>query len=154
MPSLEAIDRWVKRKAAGPMRAARARRDDRIVRLIQREARRHGATLAHDGKGGIDPMVALETFREAKWRCENPKCPTPRKNLDLDHQSGHPEEILEDPEARRDPRSRAAAADPDPKDDDFLHCLCENCHDHAHQRERAIEDGKKPQPMPGDRRAA
>lgn len=154
MSSLEDVERWVKRKAAGPRRAARAHRDERIVRLIQREARRHGATLAHDGRGGLDPMIALRTFREAGWRCENPHCPTPKKELDLDHQSGHPDEILEDPEARRDRRSREAAADPDPKDDAFLHCLCAACHDAVHERERAIEQGKEPEPMPGARRAA
>ena len=145
-----AIERWARRKRAGAARdTAKAKRDANVVGVIQREAKEHGATLAHGGKGGIDPRIALKVFRRAKWRCENPKCPAPKKDLDLDHQSGHPKEILADPEARKDSKNRAAAADPDPKDDRFLHCICADCHDAVHTRERAIEDGKKPKPMPG-----
>lgn len=152
MPSRAAVASWARRgKGAGP-RAAQARDDARIVKRIQREAKRHGATLAHDGKGGIPPRKALRAFRRARWRCENPKCPTPKKNLDLDHQSGHPLELKEDPEARRDPKARAAARNPDPKDDDTIHVLCEKCHDRAHDRERDLEDGEEPEPMRGDRR--
>jgi hypothetical protein len=125
-----------------------------VVRQIQREAKEHGATLKNGGEGGIDPRVALRVFRSAGWRCENPKCPAPERDLDLDHQSGHPEEIREDPEARKDPKNRAAARDPDPKDDEFLHVLCADCHDRVHDRERDIERGKRPRPMRGDRREA
>jgi hypothetical protein len=155
VPTRAAIAKWARagvKKYAGPRRAVRARRDARIVRVIQREAKQHGATLANGGKGGIDPRKALEIFRRAKWRCENPNCPTPKKDLDLDHQSGHPKEILEDPEARKDPKARAAAHDPDPKDDDFLHCICRACHDRVHDREREIDAGGEPQPMRGDDR--
>lgn len=126
--------------------------EDRVVHRIQREARAHGATLAHGGKGGIDPRLALRVFRRSGWRCENPDCPTPRRDLDLDHQSGHPQEILQDPKARKDPGDRAAArAGDDPKDDRFLHVLCAKCHDRVHDRERAIEKGKRPRPMRGAR---
>lgn len=155
MTSRTAIEGWARRKRGGPARdQARSKRKADAVRTIQREAKAAGATLAHDGKGGIDPAVALKVFRRAKWRCENPKCPDPRKDLDLDHQSGHPKEILEDPEARKDSKNRAAARDPDPKDDRYLHCICAACHDRVHDRERAIDDGKKPKPMRGDRRAS
>ncbi len=152
MPTRAAVDRWSRRGKRAGRQAADAREDARIVKRIQREAKAHGATLAHDGRGGIDPRRALRAFRRARWRCENPKCPTPKKNLDLDHQSGHPKELREDPEARRDPRARAAARDPDPKDDRTIHVLCEKCHDRVHDRERALEDGDKPAPMRGDRR--
>lgn len=151
MASPAATKGWARR--AGPAKGARAAREAMVVRQIQREARRHGATLAHGGKGGIDPRLALRLFRRAHWRCENPNCPAPKKDLDLDHQSGHPKEIREDPKARRDPKARAAARDPDPKDDRFLHVICAACHDAVHNRERAIEGGKKPRPMPGDVRA-
>lgn len=145
MASKLALRAWARRKMAGAGSA-----DDRVVRRIQREARRAGATLAHGGKGGIDPRVALRVFRRAKWRCENEDCPTPRRDLDLDHQSGHPQEILDDPKARKDPGDRAAArAGDDPKDDKFLHVLCARCHDRVHDRERAIEAGKRPKPMRG-----
>lgn len=153
MPSRSALVGWARRKRAGVSREqAREKRRADVVRTIQREAKAHGATLAHDGKGGIDPRTALKVFRRAKWRCENPKCPSPKKDLDLDHQSGHPKEIREDPEARKDKRDMAASRDPDPKDDKFLHCICAACHDRVHDRERALEDGKKPKPMRGDDR--
>jgi hypothetical protein len=141
-----AVRAWATRikKRAG------ASSDDRVVRRIQREAKRAGATLAHGGKGGLDPRLALKVFRRDHWRCSNPKCPTPKKDLDLDHQSGHPEEILQDPKARKDPGDRAAArAGDDPKDDRYLHTLCVKCHDRVHDRERAIEQGKRPKPMRG-----
>lgn len=148
MASKRAVSAWARRKGAGPRSP-----EDRVVRRIQREARAAGATLAHGGKGGIDPRVALKVFRRARYRCENPDCPAPRKGLDLDHQSGHPKEILEDPKARKDPGDRAAArAGDDPKDDRFLHVLCAKCHDRVHDRERAIDAGKKPRPMRGDKR--
>lgn len=153
MPSKTAVQGWARRRSrATDAKAARGKRDAAVVRQIQKEAEENGATLANDGRGGLDPRLALKIFRRAGWRCENPKCPTPKKNLDLDHQSGHPEEIREDPEARRDKRNMAAARDPDPKDDKFLHCLCDKCHDTVHDRERAIEDGRKPKPMRGARK--
>lgn len=148
MLSTAAIAHWARRKRGG----AGGKDDSMVVRQIQREAKEHGATLAHEGKGGLDPRLALKVFRRAKWRCENEDCPAPKKDLDLDHQSGHPKEIREDPDARKDPKARAAAAEPDPKDDRFLHVLCAACHDRVHDRERAIEKGKKPQPMRGDKR--
>src|SRR5215831_5078737 len=100
MPSRAAVAKWARRGKNPGRGAAQARDDGQIVRRIQREAKAHGATLAHDGKGGIDPRKALRAFRRAKWRCENPKCPTPKKNLDLDHQSGHRKELREDPKGR------------------------------------------------------
>lgn len=147
MPAKSAVRAWAHKKRAG------SDRDAMIVRRIQREARAAGATLAHGGKGGLDPRLALRVFRRDKWRCQNEDCPAPKKDLDLDHQSGHPEEILEDPDARKNRGDRAAArAGDDPKDDRFLHVLCARCHDAVHDRERALEKGKKPRPMPGDDR--
>jgi hypothetical protein len=151
--SQTAVGGWARRRRRAALaKTARPAKDAAVVRTIQREAKEHGATLAHDGKGGIDPRIALKVFRRADWRCENPKCPDPKKDLDLDHQSGHPKEIKEDPEARADAKNAAASRDPDPKDDRFLHVLCAACHDRAHDRERAIDQGKKPKPMRGDRR--
>jgi hypothetical protein len=143
-------DRWGLRK----LKAARRELGDAVdkgaaVRTIQREAKEAGATLKNNGKGGIDPRLALKVFRRAKYRCENEDCPDPQKDLDLDHQSGHPKEIKADPKARKDPKAAAAARAPDPKDDKHLHVLCAACHDRVHDRERAIEDGKKPKPMRG-----
>jgi hypothetical protein len=117
-----------------------------IVEQIRAEAKDHGVTLAHDGEGGIDPRLALAAFRKAKWRCENPFCPTPKKSLDLDHIGGHPREIFEDADTGRRLRRGATAGK---KNDKFIHVLCKKCHDAVHQRERAIEDGKQPPPMRG-----
>lgn len=149
MATKAAVRGWARRQK----KLAGSSSDDRVVRRIRREARAHGATLAHGGEGGLDPRLALKVFRRDHWRCQNKKCPSPKKDLDLDHQSGHPREILEDPKARKNPGDLAAVrAGDDPKDDEFLHVICTRCHDAVHDRERAIERGKKPKPMPGDRR--
>lgn len=123
-----------------------------VVQTIRKEAEEAGATLKNGGKGGLDPKLALKAFREADWKCENPNCPDPKKDLDLDHQSGHPMEIFEDPEAWKNPKARAAAKvgeKGDKKDDRFVHVLCAACHDAVHERERALENGDEPPPMPG-----
>lgn len=138
-------DRAAKVKASAKDRADEAA----VLAQIRKEAKENGVTLANDGEGGLPGARVLELLRAAKWRCENPKCPRPKKDLDMDHQSGHPLEIREDPEANKDPVARAAAAEKDPKADKFLHVLCKTCHDAVHDRERSIEQGKKPKPMPG-----
>jgi hypothetical protein len=121
-----------------------------VLEQIRAEAKEHGVTLAHEGEGGVPPERALALFRAAKWRCSNPHCPTPKEDLELDHQSGHPKEIFEDPDAWKNPKIRAAATKADgPKDDRFLTIFCEKCHDAVHDRERAIDAGKEPPPMPG-----
>jgi hypothetical protein len=121
-----------------------------VVATIQREAKAAGATLAHDGKGGLDPALVLERMRAAKWRCSNPYCPTPKEALDCDHSSGHPREIFDSLKQWQNPKLRAAATKADgPKDDKYVSILCAACHDVCHQRERALEHGKTPPPMRG-----
>jgi hypothetical protein len=153
---MKATRDWARRnERRGTRENASAARDARVLRKIQREAKEHGATLENGGKGGLPPLRALKAFRKSGWRCENKKCPTPRKDLTLDHESGHPKEIMEDPEARKDPGDRKAARSKDPKDDRYLRVLCAKCHTGprgVHARENAIEDGKKPPPMRGDDR--
>jgi hypothetical protein len=144
------LERWARRRVRADRRGtAEARERARVLAQIQKEAAAAGATLQNDGKGGIDPTIALKLFREAKWRCPNEDCPDPKKEITLDHASGHPKEILADARARKDPKLRAAAKMPDPKDDDGLRVICAACHDRVHERERAIDAGKKPRPMPG-----
>jgi hypothetical protein len=143
------VKSWAARKGKEAVsdRAAAARKGE-IVKTIQREAKKNGATLKNDGKGGLDPQIALDAFRAAEWRCENEKCPTPKEDLDLDHYTGHPKEIFEDPDS--DVRLRRDAAEMEgEKDDDYIHVLCAKCHDVVEQRERAIENGNKPPPMRG-----
>ncbi len=122
------------------------------VEQIQKEAKAAGATLAHGGKGGLDPALALKVFRRDKWKCSNEDCPEPKRDLDLDHISGHAKEIKEDPDARDDEDLKEGVELGHVDDPDALHVLCKSCHDRAHDRERSIEDGKKPKPMRGDRR--
>lgn len=123
-----------------------------VVSQIQQEAKDAGATLANGGKGGLDPGLALEVFRRDKWQCQNEDCPTPAENLDLDHISGHAKEIAEDPKARKNPDLKKGVEAGHVNETDALHVICKPCHDRAHQREEAIEDGEKPRPMRGDRR--
>lgn len=120
-----------------------------VVETIRREAKENGATLQHEGQGGVDPRIALKVFRRDHWRCSNEYCPTPKTDLTLDHISGHPGEIAHDPEAknRKDLREgiRLGHVD-DPK---ALHTLCAKCHDAVHEREREVGKGESPKPMRG-----
>lgn len=145
------LERWARRHARAAGKAVgQAASDQQVVATIQREAKAAGATLAHDGKGGIDPRTALAKFRAASWRCGNKFCPTPKEDLDLDHASGHPREIFDSLKQWQNPKLRAAATKADgPKDDRFISVLCAACHDLCHQRERALENGKQPPPMRG-----
>jgi len=140
---------WAARKVVAARRkAGRAMlSEDEAVATIQREAKAAGATLKNNGKGGLDPNLALATFRKAKWACENPDCPEPKKLLDLDHFSNHPKEIFADPDASA---KLIKGAEFGKKDNKFLHCLCAACHNRVHDRERALDEGKKPPPMRGE----
>jgi hypothetical protein len=149
--------RWARRsERRATHENAKAMRAAKIVRTIQREAKENGATLANDGKGGLDPALALEVFRRDGYRCTNEDCPTPKKNLDLDHISGHAKEIEEDPKARKNPTLKKGVKLGHVDKAAALHVLCEACHTESkrsvHARENSIEDGKKPPPMRGDRR--
>lgn len=141
---------WAKKRAGSAARsAARAKNAGAVVKRIQQEAKENGATLANDGKGGVDPRLALKLFRRAKWRCENPDCPDPKKDLDLDHLSGHPKEILAEPDPSQKKRLKEGAKEGHVDTVKALHVLCHACHDRVHDRERAIEKGKQPPPMRG-----
>ena len=145
------FESWAARKVkAGRRKTGKAMSDAEVVATIQKEAKDAGATLANNGKGGLDPRLALERFRAAGWRCGNKFCPTPKEDLDLDHTSGHPKEIFESLKSWQNPKLRDAATEANgPKDDRFVSVLCHLCHDSVHQRERAIENGKAPPPMRG-----
>lgn len=135
-------EEWARRKT-------RASQQDRmaagIVAQIQRDARAAGATLAHEGKGGLDPALAAQVFKRDKWRCSIPDCKTPQEALDLDHIAGHPEEIEADPAASKWLLEQARK----PKRDklDALHVLCKRHHDMVHDRERDIQKDKTPDPL-------
>lgn len=145
------FERWATRHQKRASRDVRGSAEaKKIVETIQKEAKENGATLQSDGKGGLDPEFALSRFRAAKWTCQNPACPEPKKDLSLDHASGHPKEIFESLKHWENPKLRAAATEGEGhKDDRFVYVLCAKCHDAVHQRERAIENGNKPPPMRG-----
>jgi len=71
-----------------------------LVAEMMKEAKAAGATLDNNGEGGLAPSLVLGIMRRDHFRCVNEDCPTPQKNLSLDHISGHPKEIAADPEAR------------------------------------------------------
>jgi hypothetical protein len=116
-----------------------------VVKRIQAEAKAHGTTLKSDGKGGLDPRLALKVFRRDGWKCAVPGCKTAQVDLDLDHLGGHAEEIADDPKASAWLKEQAEKGKQN--NEDGLHAICARHHDLVHQRERAIEDGKKPAPM-------
>lgn len=118
-----------------------------IVKQIQEEAKKNGATLANDGKGGLDPKMALKVFQRDGWKCGVPNCTTSKENLDLDHIGGHPLELKDDPEAYAWLKKESEKG----KQDDGgkgLHVLCKRHHDAVHSRERSLEQGNEPKPLP------
>jgi hypothetical protein len=84
-------------------------------------------------------------FRRCEWECSVPNCKTPKENLDLDHIGGHPHELLNDPEADAWLKEEAAKGKRDTEEG--IHTLCARHHDAVHDRERAIDSGKKPPKM-------
>lgn len=137
---------WARRRlAAVRTERAAAKKNPDIIATIQREAEENEATLASDGKGGLDPSLALEVFRRDEWMCQIPNCETPKEDLDLDHIGGHPHELLDDPEADAWLQEQAQKGKQD--EPDGIHVLCLRHHDMVHQRERALEHGKEPPPM-------
>lgn len=141
---------WARRRIRADRKAAAKSKDNNaVVKQIQEEAEENGATLANEGKGGLDPNLALEVFRRDDWRCSNEDCPTPKEDLDLDHISGHAKEIEEDADASEDEDLEEGVELGHVDDPDALHVLCKPCHDRVHDRERAIEDDEEPKPMRG-----
>jgi hypothetical protein len=148
------LEKWAKdRKRSITNNSKGAADGGKILKTIQAEAKANGATLAQGGKGGVNPKIALDLFRKAKWRCENKHCPTPKQNITLDHISGHPKEIAADPEAVGRADLKKGIAMGHVNEEDALHVLCEKCHTgpkgSVHARENQIEAGKKPTPMRG-----
>ena len=140
------IEDWARRKVkAGRRKTGKAMSDAEVVSTIQKEAKAAGATLKNDGKGGLDPNLALKVFRRDKYTCQVPNCKTPKKEADLDHIGGHAAELEQDPKAAAWLKEQAEKGKENTLDG--LHVLCGRHHDLVHSRDRAIEDGKKPPPM-------
>ena len=70
---------WAARKVkASRRKAGQAMSDAEVVATIQKEAKAAGATLANNGKGGLDPRLALKVFRRDHFACQVPNCKTPK----------------------------------------------------------------------------
>ena len=119
------------------------------LKKLRREAKAAGATLESNGEGGLAPSLALGVFRKGRWRCSNTECPAPKKLITLDHISGHPREIAADRGARNRKDLKLGIKMGHVNKLGAMHVLCAACHDEVHDRERAIQDDKKPEPMPG-----
>lgn len=137
---------WARRKVkAERQQTAKTKTDADVVATIQREAKTAGATLKNDGKGGLDPNLALKVFRRDHFACGVPGCKTPKESADIDHIGGHAHELEQDPKAAAWLKKQAEKGKENTLEG--LHVLCARHHDMVHQRDRAIEDGKKPPPM-------
>jgi hypothetical protein len=121
------------------------------LRKLRREAKAAGATLESNGEGGLAPSLVLGVMRRDRFRCTNEHCPDPKKALTVDHISGHPKEIAASGEARRRKDLKRGVALGHINTPAAIHTLCAHCHDEVHTREREIDSGKKPEPMPGEK---
>jgi len=119
----------------------------KALSTLRVEARRNGATLKSNGEGGLSSVLVLQVFRKGHWKCDSKNCPTPKKDLTVDHISGHPKEIAADSGARKRPDLRRGISLGHVDKLEALHILCGSCHDKVHNREREIAEGKKPKPM-------
>jgi len=142
---------YVKSKAKSQRRdePALSAQERLALKKLRREARAAGATLATGGKGGLPPSLVLGRMRRDKYRCQNEDCPDPQKDLTVDHISGHPKEIAADPGARNRKDLKRGIKLGHVNTIDAIHTVCATCHDFIHERERQIDSGKKPEPMPG-----
>jgi hypothetical protein len=119
------------------------------LKKIRREAKAAGATLETNGEGGLPPSLVLGAMRRDRFACVNEHCPTPKKNITVDHISGHPKEIAQDKGARKRKDLRRGIKLGHVNVLAAIHTLCAQCHDRVHDREREIDHGEKPQPMRG-----
>ena len=100
----------------------RSPRDERALRDIQREAKKHGATLESGGKGGLPSTEARDIFRRDEYRCK--KCGG-NQNLSLHHKGRleHPASSWLKKKAKGD-------------DENGLAVICKDCHDDIHRQDR------------------
>lgn len=104
----------------------------RALKILQREAKEHGATLESDGKGGLPSSLCLYVFRRDHYQCK--RC-SAKKNLTL-HHKGHLD----------NPQSKYLAKMGKKNDPKNLVTLCADqpdgspgCHDDIHDEDRANE---------------
>lgn len=129
----------------------RSPQEQRALKTLRKEARAAGATLETNGEGGLPSSLVLGRMRRDKYRCSNEDCPNPKKNLTIDHVSGHPKEIAEDPGARGRKDLKRGIKAGHVSTIDAIHTICSRCHGMVHDRERSIDKGEKPEAMPGSK---
>lgn len=102
-----------------------AKRDPVVAKTLE-EADAAGATLHHDGGGGLDAGLALGVYRRDEWRCR--LCGT-SEDLELDHIDGHPGSTPDIPDlkGKNVPENLAV--------------VCHKCQDVLHQVDRNEQRG-------------
>jgi hypothetical protein len=94
----------------------------RALATMQREAKRAGATLASDGKGGLPPSLVLGVMRRDKYTCK--RCGG-KKDLVV-HHKGHLD----------NPKSMWLAKMGKKNTPVNIVTICEDCHDGVHEEDR------------------
>lgn len=106
-----------------PQRDSLAPGERVALRNLRQEARREGATLASDGKGGLPPSLALGVFRRDGFRCK--RCGG-REDLGLHHKAF----------AEASPKWAAREKTNDPRG---IVVTCDSCHDAIHDEGREAD---------------
>lgn len=97
---------------------------------LRSEAKKHGATLATNGEGGLPPSTVLGAMRRDGFRCK--LCGT-KENLSVHHRAH-----LENPS----PKMQRFGKNVDQRNDlKAIITCCESCHDSVHARDRTNVEG-------------
>lgn len=121
----ENLAKWVKLKTQKPdEEGAKPLHPDenKALKKLQREAKAAGATLATEGKGGLNPSLVLGIMRRDEFRCK--KCGK-QENLSV-HHKGHLE----------NPTSKWLAKKGKSNDPNAISTICASCHDDIHEEDR------------------
>lgn len=119
LASLMRLDRREQRKRE---HKATPEEERKALKILNREARASGATLATGGKGGLPASLVLNVMRRDGYTCK--KCGT-KQGLIVHHKGG-----LENPTSLW-LKKKAKSNDPN-----NIVTLCEACHDDIHVEDR------------------
>lgn len=119
------LDKWAKDRSQRRKKSA----GSGAIDVLQKEAKKYGATLESDGHGGIDPKIALKVFRRFGYQC--PRCGS-RKNLTLHHKGGIVDSKKLDEMGHKTIQKNLAT-------------LCAECHDEIHEmaRDKGIDSSQQ-----------
>jgi hypothetical protein len=114
----EASVKWA--RANKPKPKKRSAQEEKALNNLRAEAKAHGATLASDGEGGLDPSLVLGVMRRDGYECKN--CGE-NKNLSVHHKGGVP-------------KSKWLSKKGHSNDPNNISTICESCHDREHNKAR------------------